>query len=142
MNLVRLLVALIAFSVGFLSSNSYARLGAGVARDLQKAADSAVGTYKTDGMTGLVAKTTECYATNAKNRFYCLYLDLASRKIDRMFVDSMGWPPTQFFGNEAFGPRVMPVFVEAGMDMHDANSYLRMVTPVIDDLVLKKILAK
>ncbi len=93
-------------------------------------------------MVGLIAQTSECYANNRQNRFYCLYLDLASRKIDQIFVDAMGWPATEFFSDAEFGPRIIPVLVEAGMDMDAANAYLRTVTPVINKLVLERIVGK
>ncbi|WP_143741982.1 hypothetical protein [Thiorhodovibrio frisius] len=130
---------LLIVGVGCLNS-AYARSPAEVAEDLTNATATAVSTYKTDGMAGLITVTQECYKLNTDAPFYCVSLDLASRRIDQIFVEAMQFPPNQFFSDDQFGSRIGPVFAGADMDMNSANEYLENITPVINRLVEKKIL--
>ena len=72
--------------------------------------------------------------------FKCIYFDLASRHIDQLMADGMNYPPTSFFSDEEFGPRIMPVFSNNNItDEKEMNDYLRSATPTIDTLVNKRI---
>lgn len=129
-------------SVGILQNSAHARTQEEVERDLAKVADTAVAAYKEQGMLGLIIKTEECYERNIKKPLDCVYLDLASRRIDQVFVETMYFPPSEFFADEQFGPRIFPVLVSANMDMNTANQFLASITPVINNLVEKKLLGK
>lgn len=129
-------------SVVILQNSAYARSPAEVARDLAKASDAAVSTYSKEGMSGLIVKTQECYERNTGNLFYCVYLDMASRHVDQIVIEVMRFPPNEFFVDESFLSRVGPVLIGAKMDMNAANQYLATVTPVINNLVEKKLLGK
>lgn len=142
MKLKQFFVLSLFISTGILQNSAHARTQEEVARDLAKATDTAVATYEEQGMSGLIIKTQDCYKKNTKNLFYCVYLDLASRRIDQVFVEAMHFPPNDFFADEQFGSRVGPVFSGANMDMDTANQYLASVTPVINNLVEKKLLGK
>ena len=142
MKLKQLFVLSLFLIAGILQNSAHARTPEEVARDLAKATDTAVAIYKTQGMAGLIIKTEDCYEKNTKNLFYCVYLDLASRRIDQVFVEAMRFPPNDFFTDEPFGSRVRPVFIGANMNMKTANQYLASITPVINNLVEKKLLGK
>lgn len=133
---------LLSLSTIFAQNTASARSNAEVSRDLAKATDAAIAAYKKGGMSGLITKTQDCYEKNTKNLFYCVYLDLASRRIDQVFVESMHFPPNEFFSDAQFGPRVEPVLASANMDMNTANQYLGLVTPAINSLVEKKLFSK
>ena len=140
MKLVKLFIVLSFFlNAGLLENTAHARSPAEVTKDLVKAADTAVLAYKETGMSGLIIKTQECYEQNTKNLFYCVYIDLASRRIDQVFVESMNFPPNEFFSDEQFGSRVVPVLASANMNMDVSNKYLMIVTPEINSLVEKKL---
>jgi hypothetical protein len=117
------------------SANAQSRTAADVEKDLRKAAKTSVATYRSNGMSGLIGKTRECYKNLDKYKFYCVYFDLASRRIDQIFVAGMNFPPTEYFDDDEFGARVGPVFIRANMDMKQANKYLEELTPVINKLV-------
>ncbi len=111
-----------------------------VQRDLVRAAKTAVRVYKQNGMAGLIGETNECYDKGKENGFYCVYLDLASRHIDQIMVagaahSGMTFPKTEFFDDELFGSRIVPVFRKANMNMDKSNQYLRTLTPAINKLV-------
>jgi len=81
-----------------------------------------------------------CYSNAKQNKFYCVYLDLASRYIDQIMVEDaakngMNFPKTEFFDDELFGGRVGPVFEKANMDMNSSNEYLQNVTPIVNKMV-------
>jgi hypothetical protein len=116
-------------------------------KDLKKAARSSVATYKKGGMSGLISVTQDCYKRVGKNKFYCVYLDLASRRIDQLMVEGAAmrgikFPKNEFFDDEEFGPRVAGVFNKANMSMDDANEYLAKVTPIINKLVEENLMNK
>jgi len=90
-------------------------------------------------MAGLIIETQECYKNKLTNVFYCLYIDLASRHIDRLFVESMRFPPNDFFSDEEFSTRIGAVFTGLKMDVDTARRYLSSVTPVINQMVENKL---
>ncbi|MGL5036669.1 MAG: hypothetical protein ACRC6F_02865 [Aeromonas sp.] len=141
MKLKPFFVLSLLMSAGMLQTTAGARTGEEIVRDLTKATDLAVTIYREQGMAGLVSKTQECYQSNTQSPFYCVYLDLASRHIDQMFVQAMQVPPNAFFADKQFGSRLGPVFSGANMSMDTANQYLASTTPVINQLVDKKILS-
>jgi len=91
-------------------------------------------------MSGLIIATQDCYKKLDKYKFYCVYLDLASRHIDQIMVEGaaqqgMSFPKTEFFDDEQFLQRVGEVFLKADMDMDRSNKYLATITPIINKLV-------
>ncbi|MGL5404311.1 MAG: hypothetical protein ACRC9I_11260 [Acinetobacter sp.] len=141
MKLKPFFVVSLLLSAGMLHTAAVARTADDIVRDLTKATELAVTTYKDQGMAGLVTQTQGCYQTKTHDPFYCVYLDLASRHIDQMFVQAMHVAPNAFFADEQFGSRLGPVFASAKMSMDTANQYLAQTTPVINKLVDKKILS-
>ena len=127
--------------------HAQARTEAEIQKDLIKAIKIAISVYQKEGMAGLIVQTKNCYANVKQNGFYCVYLDLASRHIDQLMVAGtaelgMTFPKTVFFDDELFGSRIATVFRKANMDMETSNTYLRMVTPVINKLVEDNLLRK
>ena len=111
-----------------------------IAADLVQAAKTAVATYQESGMTGLVGKTKECYQKLSGKQFKCVYLDLASRRIDQIATVGTNFPPNIFFANEQFGSRIRPALLgRANMSQEQANEYLRTSTPIINQLVEKQL---
>jgi len=86
-------------------------------------------------MSGLIKATQDCYKQLDKYKFYCVYLDLASRHIDQIYIKGTNFPPNEFFDDAQFGPRVADVFEKANMDMNQSNEYLAKMTPIINKLV-------
>jgi hypothetical protein len=110
-------------------------------KDLRKAAKACVEIKKQNGMVGLINKTEEYYKNQDRNKFYCVYFDIASRRIDQIGV-SMNFPSEEFFSDDQFGERVGMVFIKANMNMSQANQFLSAITPVINRLVDENILKK
>lgn len=109
-----------------------------VVTDVVQAAKTAVATYQESGMTGLIGKTKECYQKLNGKQFKCVYLDLASRRIDQIATIGTNFPPNIFFANEQFGVRMKSALLgRANMNQEQANEYLRTITPVINQLVEK-----
>jgi hypothetical protein len=130
-----LVINLFIVSALLFSTFAQARTAADVEKDLKKAARSSVATYKKGGMSGLISATQGCYNKLDKNKFYCVYFDLASRHIDQIFIEGTNFPPNDFFADEQFGPRVAEVFTNANMNMTQCNDYLAKMTPIINKLV-------
>lgn len=123
-------------------ASAQARTSANVEKSLVKAADESVATYKKSGMSGLIVNTQNCYERAKINPLYCVYLDLASRHIDQIFVEAMHFPPNEFYADEQFGSRIITVLAKENMSMDVANQYLATVTPLINKFVEKKLINK
>lgn len=133
----------ILFIVEACCGAAQARTQQEILKDLDKATDTAIETYKTVGMAGLSVYVQECYEKNMGNLYYCVYFDLASRHIDQFFVIAMNFPPNDFFTDEIFGSRVRAVLlVGKNMGEDDANKYIASVTPLVNAMVDQKILGK
>ncbi|MDD4913353.1 MAG: hypothetical protein PHP57_13760 [Sideroxydans sp.] len=128
---IGLILMMLLSTSGFAESRSQAT----VEKELAKAVQVSVGAYSSGGMVALVQKVEGCYQKPKGSQFYCLYLDLASRHIDQMFAAAMNFPPTAYFADDVFMPRIIPVLVGAKMDYAQANGYLAMVSPIINKLV-------
>jgi hypothetical protein len=132
-------VLFLFFGLNF-AVNIQARTKAELKDDFIKVTNKTVKIYSENGMSGLIAETEECYRDAKENPLDCVHLDLASRHIDQLMVagaakQGVAFPKIDFFEDELFGRRVMPVFMQANMDMEASNEYLRLVTPVINRLV-------
>jgi len=111
-----------------------------IATDLAQAAKTAVATYRESGMAGLVEETKECYEKTSGKQFKCVYVDLASRRIDQLSIVGTKFPPNVFFANEQFGSRMQSALLgRANMSQEQANEYLRGMTPVVNQLIEKEI---
>lgn len=130
--------------VGALATDGFAKSRAphDVARELVKAADVVAATYRRSGMTGLIVETQTCYEKAKESPFYCIYLDLASRFIDRAFVATMHYPPTEFFADAPSEARIGAALRRTRIGEKEAGEYLQMLVPVIDRLVAEKLLGK
>lgn len=130
--------------VGALATDGFAKSRAphDVARELVKAADVVAATYRRSGMTGLIVETQTCYEKAKESPFYCIYLDLASRFIDQTFVAAMHYPPTEFFADEPSEVRIGATLRRARIGGKEADEYLKMLVPAIDQLVAEKLLRK
>jgi hypothetical protein len=107
-------------------------------KEIAKAVKATVATFRDRGMAGLTGMTEDCYASLKGKQFYCLYLDVASRHIDIMFVYAMNYPPTAFFSQDQFEQRVVPVLMRAKMNSEQGNGYMEMLTKVIGGAVEKE----
>lgn len=111
------------------------RTGEQVAADLKKAARVSVKVYRGDGMTGLIGNSMDCYKQLTKFKYYCLYLDIAARRIDELGGAGTQFPRTEYFDDEKFGPRVGELFIQSNMNQEQANEYFSVMTPIINKLV-------
>lgn len=117
-----------------------AQANVNIAADVVEAAKTAIATYRESGMTGLIRKTKECYQKLNGQQFKCVYLDLASRRIDQLSTVGTNFPPNIFFSNEQFGTRMKSALLEsAKMSQEQANEYLQTTTPVINHLIEKQL---
>jgi hypothetical protein len=123
-----------------LSVPAHARTGAEVHKDVLKAAKVAVAVYRAHGMSGLIGTTQRCYDQSHNQGFSCVYLDFASRRIDQLVRaaaarDGMPFQKMAFFDNASLGSRLAPVFRQANMDREKSHAYVRVLTPIINQLV-------
>ena len=139
MKMIGLLTALSLSLVTATFSVAQARTQGDVQKELEKATTTAVEVYKEAGMSGLIGETQACYKELKPSAYYCVYLDLASRHIDQIFITGTRFPPNAYFEGEQLSSRLGPVFSNAKMDMDTANTYLSTIIPVVNQLVDKKI---
>jgi hypothetical protein len=138
---------LLLLVVLLISVHAQARTKAEIQEDLIKATKTAVAVYRNNGMLGLIGKTKDCYGNVKINKFYCVYLDLASRRIDQLMIaaaarEGINIQKTEFFDDELFMSRVVPVFIKANMDREGSKEYLDLLTPIINKLVEDNMLRK
>jgi len=117
-----------------------AQMPANLDKDIVKAVNASFATYRNTGMAGLGIEVDECYQKLKSNQFYCVYFDLASRRIDQLFVTGTNLPPNEFFADKQFGARIGPVFGKANMTMEQANANLFLLTSIVNDMVNKYIM--
>ena len=127
-----------------ISVPAHARTGAAVHKDVLKAAKEAVAVYRAQGMSGLIETTQRCYDQSNTHGFSCVYLDFASRRIDQLVRaaaarDGLPVPRMAFFDNASLGARLAPVFIQANMDREKSHAYVRVLTPIINQVVEEKI---
>jgi len=129
--------ALAAFTmaVATMANAQQQRTGEQVAADLMKAAKISVATYRSNGMSGLIGKSKDCHKQLAKFKYYCLYLDLAARRIDQLGVAGTKFPLTEYFDDEQFGERADEIFIRTNLSRDQANDYLSNMVPVVNKLV-------
>lgn len=98
-----------------------------------------VSTYKESGMIGLSMLVEESYMKN-KNKLFNIYLDIASRQLDQIFVIGMNYPPNEYFNDDNFYKRIKAKLAKVNINKHEAMSYLESITPVIDKYLQDKLL--
>ncbi len=130
-----------------ISVPAHARTGAAVHKDVVKAAKGAVAVYRAQGLSGLIGTTQRCYDQSHNQGFACVYLDFASRRIDQLVRaaaarEGRPVPKLAFFDNASMGARLAPVFIQAYMDREKSQAYVRVLTPIINQLVDEKRLHK
>jgi len=109
-------------------------------RNLVKATKISYETFKTNGINGLIYGTVECYQDSNNPRFYCVYFDLASRRIDQLLATAKSSEVTDFFADEQFGGRVGPILLDANMTMQQANEFMTEMTPIINEQIQKHLM--
>lgn len=88
------------------------------------AAKQSIALYRSGGMTAVKINSQDCHKY-ILDKIYCIYLDTAAQQIDRAVVDDLKLPRDPYFDSEQMLDRVGLVLIEAGMNMQDANSFLR-----------------
>ena len=116
-------------------------------QDVLKAAKGAVAVYRAQGMSGLIGTTQRCYDQRTNQGFACVYLDFASRRIDQLVRaaaarEGRPVPKRAFFDNVSMGARLAPVFIQANMDREQSHAYVRVLTPIINQVVDEQRLQK
>ena len=86
-------------------------------------------------MSGLIGKSQGCYKQLAKFKYYCLYLDLAARRIDQLGGAGLQFLPTEYFDDEQFGGRAGEIFIRTNLSREQADEYLLNMTPIVNKLV-------
>ena len=128
-------LAAIAMALAASANAQQQRTGEQVAADLLKAARVSVATYRANGMSGLIGKSQGCYKQLAKFKYYCLYLDLAARRIDQLGGAGLQFLPTEYFDDEQFGGRAGEIFIRTNLSREQADEYLLNMTPIVNKLV-------
>jgi hypothetical protein len=136
------LYAISFFGIIAFHGATQARTSENVVKDVTTASSAAVATYKKNGTTGLILKIQDCYKKNKTNAFYCVHLDVASRHVDHIFVESMQLSPTDFFSDEQFFDRIIPIIAKKNQSQEDVNKYFVSLTQVINDLVEKNLFSE
>jgi hypothetical protein len=129
------IAAILIASVTVASTQQQQRTEEQVATDLLKAAKVSDTTYRSNGMSGLIGKSKDCYKQLAKFKYYCLYLDLAARHIDRLGGGGKTFPLTEYFDDDQFLNRAGEIFIKSNLTMEQANEYLANMTPIVNKFV-------
>jgi hypothetical protein len=129
--------------MGLLFSDlSVARDEKEILRDAVKAAKQAVGTYKNEGVSGMIIAIEECYKKQKKKATpYCMYLDLASARTDQIYSEAIKAPRHEFFAVENFVMRADTVLARTTVPFEARAEYLKdiitLMTQVTDKEILK-----
>ncbi len=125
----------IAMTITAVANAQQQRTEEQILADLMKAARVSVATYRATGMSGLIGKSKDCYKRLSKFKYYCVYLDLAARRIDQLGGAGTRFPPTEYFDDVQFGERTEEIFLRSSMNREQANEYLSDVAPVVNKFV-------
>lgn len=87
--------------------------------------------YKEGGLTALKINSQGCHR-HITDKFYCIYLDTAAQQIDRSVANSAGFPMDPYFNGDQFLERIGPILLGAGMNMQDANDFLRLSYSLVE----------
>lgn len=87
--------------------------------------------YKSGGLTALKINSQDCHKY-LLDKFYCIYLDTAAQQIDRSFAEAAGFPVDPYFGADQFLERAGPILIDSGMNMQDANDFLRLSYALVE----------
>ncbi|AKH36661.1 MULTISPECIES: hypothetical protein [Nitrosomonas] len=132
MRAIKIMLFIVISSV---MSSVYAQSYQDVKRAMTKASQVAVAGFRESRVSGMIEKIAECYAQLSKKMFYCSYIDIASRYIELTVSQVMGYSPSQFFTDDSFSDRMSEIFERANMDIDQANEYLSLISPEINELV-------
>ena len=117
-------------------------------KNLIEAAKTTVEVYSDSGMAGLASMVQDCYDDNLqKSKFYCIYLDIASRYVDQYFIAAaarrgMKFPKMEYFDDKLFVHRTRTVFDKMNIKRDEMDEYVLTLTPVINKLVEDNIFQK
>jgi len=87
-------------------------------------------TYQESGLAGLIALSETCFSA-PRPTLACVEMDIAASQIDASFATNMGIHRHPYYEPDAFFRRATPVFVNAGMNMQQANAYLLRTTEFV-----------
>lgn len=105
------------------------------AADLIKAVKVSVATYRANGVSGLIGKSKECHKQMSKYKFYCIYIDIAARRVERLGGAGLVFPSESYFQDANFAERAARIFMRSNMNPEQADEYLSSLTPVVNKLV-------
>jgi hypothetical protein len=138
------ILALFALLVA--SVNIFARSEGEVERDMERAISNVITTYKKEGMNGLVAKTSNCYAKTKKanQQWYCVYFDFASRAFDIGMVDSLNRQGAnlaynKYYSNELISSRCTTVYIAQNIPLDKAIEHQNGMIQMINELLAKQL---
>ncbi|MCR6663794.1 MAG: hypothetical protein NVV60_11800 [Luteimonas sp.] len=87
--------------------------------------------YKSGGLIALQINSQDCHKY-LEDKFFCIYLDTAAQQIDQSFASAAGFPLSPYFSGDQFLERVGPILFDAGMNMQDANDFLRLSYALVE----------
>jgi len=88
------------------------------------AARQVVAIYARGGLNQVQTNSADCYRY-ITDKFLCIYQDIAAQQIDRAVVDPIQMPRDPYFDDPQLFQRIGPIFINAGMNLDDANAFLR-----------------
>ncbi len=112
------------FLTAFLAASSYMAYAQDRPQLADIAAKQSIALYRNGGITAMKLNSQDCHKY-ILDKFYCVYLDAVAQQIDRAVVDDLKLPRDSYFDSEQMLERAGPVLIEAGMNMQDANVFLR-----------------
>jgi len=123
------LITALAFSL-FAAGASMAevRKENSVEADVNRAAKTAVATYKEGCVSGLVIGVQDCWDKSQKT--YCLYLDWASKHVDDKMSASIGAPSNAFFSVNATAQRAFASLAKVNRTDDAKSAYITDVESV------------
>lgn len=100
------------------------------------AVERALEAYGKGGQTALKISSRDCYEHDL-DKIFCIYLDTAAQQIDQPIADGLNMPRDTYFNGTEFLNRVGPILVDAGLNMHESNAFLRRCSEEVNAAMLR-----
>lgn len=127
-----------------LSLPTMARDESDILRDLSEAISVTKEVYENKGMNGLVELTDICYARSIE-KWQCVYLDTASRRIDQNFKafadkEKFEYTRQKFFRDKAVEKRIVTYLKTGISSKKEINEYLKAVTETVNTIIDREVI--
>lgn len=99
------------------------------AKEISRATETAVKTYKANGVSGLISDSADCWEKGA--RPYCLYVDMSGDMVDAIMAGGIGAPENSYFDPQNITQRGIPLFERMSLEDSQINEYLQAVSTAV-----------